>query len=84
MAEERPQYKVGRLRRALAEDPRTNELGIGVRVRDRDVHLTGEVACEERRRAVVEVARENLPGHEVYDELTVARIDGDTAEERLP
>ncbi len=84
MPEEQPQYKVGRLRRALAEDPRTSELGIGVQVRGLDIHLSGEVGCADRRRAVVELAEEVMPGHTVYDELTVARIDEPPKEERLP
>ena len=58
-------YVAGQVERALAEDPRTHELGLRVEV-DRDaVILRGEVAGEERRRLVGEIAAQEAP------ELTV-------------
>ena len=48
---EAPQYVAARVQRALAEDERTNELGIRVDVRGEQLFLRGQVAGDERRRA---------------------------------
>ncbi|NYE48246.1 putative nucleotidyltransferase [Spinactinospora alkalitolerans] len=84
VSKERPQYLATHLKEALAEDPRTGELGVQVHVRGDDVYLTGEVPCAQRRRKVIEVAREMVPDYQVHDELTVAHIGGRPEEERLP
>jgi osmotically-inducible protein OsmY len=69
------QYLVGKLQHALAIDRRVNMLDVKVTVRGGKIHLTGEVATEERRRAVAEVVAELLPGAEVRNELTVLEVN---------
>jgi hypothetical protein len=65
-----------RLEQAIANDLRTNELGIRVEVIDRRVILRGEVASDDRRAAVVAVAQENLPEAEIVDELRLSDAAG--------
>jgi osmotically-inducible protein OsmY len=69
------QYLVGKLQHALAIDRRVNMLDVKVTVRGGTIHLTGEVATEERRRAVAEVVAELLPEAEVRNELTVLEVN---------
>lgn len=67
-----PQYRAARLHRALAEDPRTNELGVQVTLRGDDVYLTGTVASEQRRAELDEVVAEREPGLRVHNHVRVA------------
>ncbi|MEY9213250.1 nucleotidyltransferase [Thermobifida halotolerans] len=83
MPHEPPQYVAGHLQQALAEDPRTAEQGIRVRVVEDDIYLSGQVTCSRRRDRVLEVARERMPEYRVHDELSVVRFDGPVREERL-
>lgn len=62
MIDEPPQYLVQRLRRALAEDPRTAEMGVQVKIRGTVVFLTGEVATEQRCEQLAEVVAETVAG----------------------
>ena len=71
MTPEAPQYLVARLRRALAEDPRTAEQGVLVHVRDRTVSLTGEVATNQRRDALTVVVAEHAPDMTVNNDVQV-------------
>ncbi|UGT60957.1 BON domain-containing protein [Nocardia asteroides] len=68
---ERPQYTVAHLRRALAEDPRTAELGIGVTIRGEVVVLGGEVSSAECRDMIEAVIREQLPEATVHNDIRV-------------
>jgi hypothetical protein len=77
-------YVVGMIERALAEDPRTHELGIRADLREDVVYLRGEVAGEERRRLVGEVVAEAVPGLTVRNEVSVADVHPPGPEERLP
>ncbi|HEX6352092.1 BON domain-containing protein [Actinophytocola sp.] len=72
MTDESPQYRVAHVRRALAEDPRTAELGVRVNVRGDHVHLSGEVATEERRGALEQVLAEVAPDVEVHNDVRVS------------
>lgn len=56
-----PQYLVAHIRRALAEDSRTAELGVRVSVRGDVVYLSGEVSSTECKRHLEDVVREQLP-----------------------
>lgn len=69
------QYLVGKLQHALATDRRVNMLDVKIMVCSGKIHLTGQVATEERRMAVAEVVRELLPGVEVRNELTVLEVN---------
>jgi osmotically-inducible protein OsmY len=61
-----------RLEQAIANDLRTNELGIRAEVIDRRVILRGEVASDDRRNAVLVVAREQMPESEIVDEIRLS------------
>ena len=67
-------YVVAHVREALARDGRVNELNVDVTVAGRRVFLTGEVATEERRRAISEVVGELLPDYEVHNETSVPAV----------
>ncbi len=54
-------YLVGRLRQALAEDPRTNLLDVQITIRAGKAFLMGQVESAELRSAAEDVAREQLP-----------------------
>lgn len=78
-----PQYDVAALRRALAEDPRTAELGVHVRIRGDQLFLSGGVACEQRRAAVAEVAAEHADGLVLHNEVHIVPADPPTGQEDL-
>ena len=67
-------YAVQRLRDALAADERLAEMGVQVRLVAGKVFLTGQVATEERRQAVGEVAAEVLPDYEVHNDTVVTEV----------
>ena len=68
-----PKHLVGRIREALATDPRTNVLDITIKVAGGKAFLIGEVSSDERRQAAREVAGEVLPPDiELIDELWIA------------
>ncbi|MFD9739061.1 BON domain-containing protein [Umezawaea sp. NPDC059074] len=68
------QYLSARLRRAIAEDPRTTELGVRVTVRGDHVLLSGDVACEERRAELEAVVHEVAPEVVVMDDVRVVSV----------
>ncbi len=72
MTEENPQYLVAHVRRALAEDPRTAEQGVRVNVRGDHVHLSGEVATEQRRAELEQVLGELVPDVELHNDVRVS------------
>jgi osmotically-inducible protein OsmY len=61
-----------RIEQAIANDARTNELGVRIECIDRRVLVRGEVASEERRDAVLTVVREQLPEAEIIDHLRLS------------
>jgi hypothetical protein len=80
---EHPQYLVARLSRALAEDPRTAELGVHVTVRGEDVHLTGEVTCAARKAELADVVCEYLSEELVHNDVRVADVREPAGTEEL-
>ncbi|MGK8488687.1 BON domain-containing protein [Nocardia asiatica] len=70
---EQPQYLVARLRRALAEDPRTAELGVQVTIRGDVVVLGGEVSSDQRKQQMETVVREQLPHARIHNDVHVTR-----------
>jgi hypothetical protein len=70
-----PQYVAADLRRVLAEDPRTAELGVHVSVRDNAVVLCGEVAGMRRRLQLEDVVREHAPKLPVHNDIRVLTPD---------
>jgi osmotically-inducible protein OsmY len=83
MTEKTACYLAGQIEQALASDPRTNELGVRADVRDQVVTLRGEVAGEQRRRLIAEVARDAAPGLEVRNEVSVPELRPPGQEETL-
>jgi hypothetical protein len=69
-----PAYQAARIERALAEDPRTHELGVRVEVESGLVYLRGEVAGGQRRSLVAEVARDTAPELPVRNEVSVTEV----------
>ncbi|RAY11491.1 BON domain-containing protein [Actinomadura craniellae] len=76
-----PHYLAAHIQERLAE--RTHELGIRVDVRGEGVYLRGDVASEERRRLVEEVARTAAAGHRVHNEVTVIPVREPEGEETI-
>ena len=77
-------YMAGQLERALRADPRTHELGIRVEVNDDDVVLHGQVASDDRRRLVAQVAEEQAPRLTVRNEVSVTGLVPPEVPEALP
>lgn len=65
------EYLSGHLEEALASDPRVAEPSLEVHVSGRSVVIRGEVATQERRAAVEDVAREVAPDRAIHNETTV-------------
>ncbi|MGH9104693.1 MAG: BON domain-containing protein [Acidimicrobiales bacterium] len=84
LAEEGPAYISAHLRDALAQDPRTGELGLEVVVDGGEVFVRGQVTTDQRRQAVVEVVEELVPGFQVHSEVRVVDHGGAPASEVLP
>jgi ribosome recycling factor len=83
MTDESPQYRVAHVRRALAEDPRTAELGVRVNVRGDQLHLTGEVTTEERRDHLEQVLAEVAPDMAVHNDVRLAETREPARREEL-
>ncbi len=84
MTEEAPQYAAAHLHDALANDPRTTELGIKVTVRPGEVFLRGEVLTEDRRDRIAEVVGELVPDLRIHNEIHVVDCGEPTGRETLP
>jgi osmotically-inducible protein OsmY len=65
-----PRYLAPRIRQALADDARVSMLDIKVFVKERVIHITGQVDTEDRREAMRDVVAQAAPGFEVRDETT--------------
>jgi osmotically-inducible protein OsmY len=83
MDDEPKQYLVERVRDALAHDERVAERDVHVRVLGSRVFLQGSVPTPERRDAATQVAREVVPDHQVFNELTVVGYAEPEDEEHL-
>ncbi|PXY23523.1 phospholipid-binding protein [Prauserella sp. PE36] len=68
---EAPEYVAARIRRALAEDPRTAELGIQVTVKGEHVYLCGSVASQHCKEELDRVAHEKEPTLTVHNDVDV-------------
>jgi osmotically-inducible protein OsmY len=80
---EPPQYLVQRLRRAIAQDPRTAELGVQVKVRGAVVFLTGEVVTRQRCERLAEVVAEIAPELTVHNDVHVVPARAPEGREEL-
>ena len=77
------QYLAANLRRAVAEDPRTAELGVRVTVRGDNVMLSGDVACADRRATLEEVLHEAAPELKILNDVRVTPAGEPEGEEDL-
>ncbi|WP_155340385.1 BON domain-containing protein [Acrocarpospora corrugata] len=77
-----PQYVAARIQRAIAEDERTNELGIKVDIRGDQLFLRGQVCEDDQRDRVAEVAAETAPGLVVHNEVTCVEV-GEPGEQEV-
>ncbi|HEX7080404.1 MAG TPA: BON domain-containing protein [Gammaproteobacteria bacterium] len=69
-------HLVGRIREALATDPRTNVLDVTIKVAGGKAFIIGEVTSDERKQAARKVVTEVLPPDiELVDELWIAKYD---------
>ncbi|HET9138649.1 BON domain-containing protein [Actinophytocola sp.] len=82
-APDAPQYRAARLRQALAEDPRTAELGVRVTVRGDHVLLSGQVVSEQRRDELQQVLADVAPDLAVYNDVRVTCADEPSGREEL-
>ena len=76
-------YVTERIRSALAEDARVNELELEVSMAGGKVFVSGSVPSEERRVAVADVVREVVPDLEVQNETSVLVPTSDVEDEEL-
>ena len=77
-------HLVGRIREALATDPRTNVLDITIKVAGGKAFVIGEVTSAERKHAAREVVSEVLPPQmELIDELWIAKYEEPGAPEAV-
>lgn len=83
MTAEAPQYTATHLQQALAEDPRTAELGIKVTVRPGEVFLRGEVMTPQRCERLAEVIAELAPDLRIHNEVRVTDCEEPTGQETL-
>ncbi|SFQ31266.1 hypothetical protein SAMN05421810_10661 [Amycolatopsis arida] len=81
--EDAPQYSVAHVRRALAEDERTAELGVRVNIRGNAVHLSGEVATEQRKAELDHVLAEVAPELRVHNDVRIVGAGEPTRREEL-
>ena len=70
------QHTNQRVEQAIANDARTNELGVRIECIDHRVLVRGEVASQARRDAVLDVVHEQLPRAEIVDHLRLSDATG--------
>jgi Uncharacterised nucleotidyltransferase/BON domain len=68
------EYLVGKLQEALAQDPRTGELGLNATAEKGTVVLSGTVATPDRREAVLTVAREIAGDRPIQADISVPEL----------
>jgi len=76
-------YLAERIRTAIAQDPRVNELGINVALVGDHVFVTGTVPTPERRDAVGAVVGELFPDLAVHNDVTVQHVGSHPIRETL-
>ena len=75
------EYLAGRLREALTHDERVSQQDLDVAVTDVRVTVSGRMPTEQRRDAVLAVAREHVGDRELVDRLEVVPLTPPQAEE---
>jgi hypothetical protein len=77
-------YLAGQIERALHGDPRTRRLGIRVEVNGDDVVLRGQVASEEGRLLIAQIAGQQAPGLPVRNEVSTTEMLPPAVSDVLP
>jgi hypothetical protein len=77
------EYVPGHLLDALIADERVGEHDLQVDRVGHRIVISGTVASEARRRAVEDVAREQLPGWDIRNQVDVVHRDGPVEVEEL-
>ena len=76
-------YLGERIRTALAQDPRVNELGVQVTIVGHRVFVTGTVATAERQQAIAIVIAEGFPDLDIHNDVTVHQVGTHPSRETL-
>jgi osmotically-inducible protein OsmY len=76
-------YLAERIRSALAQDPRVNELGIQVVIVGGRAVVTGSVATAERKDGIASVIHEQFPALTVQNDVTVQDVGARPAVETI-
>jgi osmotically-inducible protein OsmY len=76
-------YLTERIRTAIAQDARVNELGITVALVGERVFVTGTVLTAERREGIAAVIAEQFPTLELHNDVTVQEIGSHPTPETL-
>ena len=67
-------YLAERIRTAIAQDGRVNELGVAVTIVGDRVFVTGTVLTAERRDGIASVIAEQFPTLELHNDVTVQQV----------
>ena len=67
-------YLAERIRTAIAQDDRVNELGIAVAIVGDRVFVTGTVLTAERRDGIASVIAEQVPALELHNDVAVQQV----------
>jgi osmotically-inducible protein OsmY len=82
-SDEPEHYVTERIREALAQDSRVNELELEVTMAGGKVFVSGTLPSQERKDAVTDVVREVVPDVEVHNQTSVMTPAGDVEDEEL-
>ena len=76
-------YLAERIRTAIAQDARVNELGIAVTIVGDRVFVTGTVLTAERRDGIASVITEQFPALELHNDVAVQQVGSHPTPETL-
>lgn len=82
-AHQPPEYQIANVRRALAEDERTAELGVRVTVHGGAIMLSGDVESERRRTEIETVLHEVASDMRVINDIRVTEVGEPIGREEL-
>ena len=76
-------YLAERIRTAIAQDARVNELGVTVTIVGERVFVTGTVLTAERREGIASVIAEQFPMLELHNDVAVQQVGSHPTPETL-
>jgi osmotically-inducible protein OsmY len=77
----RPDYLPEHIREQLIHDPRVAEQDLKVQLQEQRLLVGGQVATDQIKERITEVARELLPGYEIVNEVAVVSASEPDGEE---